>query len=70
MSEFDLEVTIPEVNILVTGQLLEEKMLLADSNFFSSPVYSTGASTLQSTKDSSARSHDPGMARPPVQSHL
>lgn len=62
ISVFDLEVTIPEVNIPVTGQLLEEKMLLPDSGIFSSPVYPPGASTLRFTKDRRACRHDPRTA--------
>lgn len=70
MSVFDLEVIIPRVNVLDTGQPLEERMLLPDSGFFSSPVYSSDSPTLPFTKDDSARHHDPGMARLQSQSHL
>lgn len=69
LSVFDLEVIIPGVNVLVTGQPLGERMLLPDSGFFSSPVYSSGSPTLWFTKDNSARRHDPGMARLQSQSH-
>lgn len=60
----------PEVNILEVfiGQLLEEKILSPGCGFFSRPVCSNAAITLQFTTDNSGRSHDPGTFTVPTSS--
>lgn len=69
MTMFDVEANAPEANILLaTGQLPEEKMLFPDCGAFSSPVYSTGATTFQFTRDNGARSRDPGTSTVPISS--
>lgn len=60
MRMFHPEANISEVNISVTGRLLEENFLSLGCCFFSSCVCSRGAITFQFPKDTDVPSHDPG----------